>query len=1101
VTTRRDITVVVVVDIVGSTELREHIGEPRFEAIYREFETAGRRILANHAGELVKGQGDGFIAAFGSVSEALAAGIGILQAATSSNRRRVDDEWLRLRVGISAGETEWYDGDLTGIVPVEATRLEQAAQPDTILCSELVRALAAKSSEHLFGEERDLQLKGLRARTKAWEVRWRTVTASQQLGLPEALATTSSRLKFVGRGNELVRLMASWDTARSGHGHVVTIAGEPGVGKTRLCSEFSQRVLDDRGIVLYGRCDRVVAFPYQPFVEALQRYVRHAPNLELLPADGATELARLVPELHQRLPGLGAPAVADSDTQRYRLFEAIADWLMFVAREEPVLLILDDVTWATAPTLAMLHQIAPRIAEGAVLCVATYRPQEASDDLRDVLTAAHRRRPVETVALRGLDQEDVLAALRGLLGESALHPTVAALGAQIWRESGGNPLFVGELFAKLLESGSIRRGEHGWTASVGPDAITIPAAVGDVVLARKRALSAPTQQLLDAASVAGLVFDPAIVQEVVDLSPGVLADALDEAEQAGLVRCPGDEEYEFSHALVRDVLYDEQSRYRRALVHEAMARAIEGAHASDLGDHADDLALHYSFSPTPDGAARAVRYGAVAAERASDRFAHGEAVLHYQRAIRSLPRARLAERDQVHCRLIVDLGIAQHRAGDPSALHTLLEGSRLAAAAGDGALCARALLAGSRGIFSSTGSVEQERVDGLRSALSLVGDKDSRVRAMLLANLSVELSFAGDHEEPDRLSDEATAMARRLGGPSALVPVLALRMVTLWRANRMRERLILASELEQLCTRYGRPQATLLAATMGCQAAMEAGEFETADRRLATIDEISAALHQPLSLGYARLRQSMRAAIDGRLDDSERLADEAYQCAKASGQPDAYAFWVGQVFNIRFHQGRLDEIADELAATADAYPGIVAFRAAIAMVATELERFDEARSGLDAIFGASGTGVPDDLNWLTTIAFATQAAARLGDQPLCAVLVQELLPYRDQFVDNASTFFGSVERYLGLALSCLNRHDEAGVSFERAVAIHARLGAPILLARTRLEWGEAMVRANGGPTGDAMAKAQMDEALAVADRLDLRAISRRARSALASVGA
>ena len=889
--------------------------------------------------------------------------------------------------------------------------------------------------------------------------------------------------------------------ARSGNGQVVTIAGEPGVGKTRLCSELSQRVLDDGGIVLYGRCDRVVAFPYQPFVEALQRYVRHAPNLELLPTDHATELARLVPELRDRLPGLGAPAVADSDTQRYRLFEAIADWLMFVAHEEPVLLILDDVTWATAPTLAMLHQISPRIAEGAVLCVATYRPQEASDGLRDVLTAAHRRMPVESVALGGLPEEDVLAALRALLGESTLDPTVAALGAEVWRESGGNPLFVGELFAKLLESGSIQRGEHGWTAIVGPDAITIPAAVGDVVLARKRALSDTTQQLLDAASVAGFAFDQEIVREVVDLSRGVLADALDEAERAGLVRCPGDEEYEFSHALVRDVLYDEQSRYRRALVHEAIARAIEAAHASCLGDHADDLALHYSYSPSSDGAARGVWYGAVAAERASERFAHGEAVLHYQRAIRSLPRAHLADRDTVYCRLIVDLGIAQHRAGDPAALHTLLEGSKLAAAARDGPLCAKALLAGSRGIFSSTGSVEQERVDGLRSALALVGDTDSRVRAMLLANLSVELSFAGDHEEPDRLSDEATAMARRLGGPSALVPVLALRMVTLWRANRMRERLLLASELEQLCATYGRPQATLLAATMGCQAAMEAGEFETADRRLATIDEIAAALHQPLSLGYARLRQSIRAAIDGRLDDSERLADEAYQYAKASGQPDAHAFWVGQVFNIRFHQGRLDEITDELTATADAYPGIVAFRAAIAMVATELDRFDEARGALDAVFGAGGTGVPDDLNWLTTIAFATQAAARLGDQSLCAVLLQELLPYRDQFVDNASTFFGSVERYLGLALSCLNRHDEARVAFERAVAIHARLGAPILLARTRLEWGEAMIRANGGPTAGAMAKAQMDEALAVADRLDLRAISRRARSALASVGA
>ena len=171
--------------------------------------------------------------------------------------------------------------------------------------------------------------------------------------------------------------------------------------------------------------------------------------------------------------------------------------------------------------------------------------------------------------------------------------------------------------------------------------------------------------------------------------------------------------YEFSHALVRDVLYDEQSRYRRALVHESIARAIEAAHDHDLDDHAGDLALHYSHSPTPDGAARGVWYGAVAAQQASDRFADGEAVLHYQRALQSLPRARLADRDMVHCRLIVDLGIAQHRAGDPSARQTLLEGSRLAAAEGDGNLCAKALLAGSRGMFSSTGAVEQERVDGL----------------------------------------------------------------------------------------------------------------------------------------------------------------------------------------------------------------------------------------------------------------------------------------------------------------------------------------------------------------------------------------------------
>ena len=252
------------------------------------------------------------------------------------------------------------------------------------------------------------------------------------------------------------------------------------------------------------------------------------------------------------------------------------------------------------------------------------------------------------------------------------------------------------------------------------------------------------------------------------------------------------------------------------------------------------------------------------------------------------------------------------------------------------------MLASSRGIFSSTGRVDQDRVDALRSALTLIGDADSRVRAMLLANLSVELEFSGDHDEQDRLSDEAAAMARRLGDSASLVPVLALRMVTLWRADRLDDRLTLAVELEQLCATYGRPQATLLVAYAGNQAAMEAGDFATADRRLATIDEIAAALRQPLALGYARLRQSMRAAVDGHLDESERLAKEAYEYARASGQPDASAFWVGHRFSIRFHQGRLDEIADELATAAQEYPGIVAFQTAIAIAAADHDQFDRA---------------------------------------------------------------------------------------------------------------------------------------------------------------
>jgi hypothetical protein len=321
--------------------------------------------------------------------------------------------------------------------------------------------------------------------------------------------------------------------------------------------------------------------------------------------------------------------------------------------------------------------------------------------------------------------------------------------------------------------------------------------------------------------------------------------------------------------------------------------------------------------------------------------------------------------------------------------------------------------------------------------------------------------------------------------------------VTLWRADRVREREFLADELEVLCDAYGQPQATLMAMTMGCQAAMEAGDFASASRRLETIDRIAAALRQPLALGYARVRQSMWAALHGRLSESERLADEAFEQTHMSQQPDAAAFRMGQIFNIRFHQGRLVEILDELSSVALVYPGIVAFRAAEAMAAAELGRTDRARAALDSVFGPGGTGVADDLNWLVSMALGAHAAARVGDVERCRALAGALDPYRDQFVDNASTCWGSVEHFRAMALSGAGEGVAARASFERAADAHARLDAPLLLAETRLEWAELLLRSeNAGDRADAARL--LRQALEVADRFDLRSVADRARSGAAA---
>jgi class 3 adenylate cyclase/tetratricopeptide (TPR) repeat protein len=1085
---------VLVVDVVASTELRQRIGETRFAELRSAWSSTGRRLVHRHDGWLVTDGGDGFMAAFGTATAAVDAAVALLRVTAGANQRRPPDERADLRLGLSAGEVTWAGDDMSGLAAVEATRLQSAAAPNCILCTDLVRQLAHHRSEHRFTQPRQLNLKGLDEAVATWTVDWQPASTGQRLGLPEVFEA-QPRLSFVGRHHELGRLQKVWDEARTGRGRLVAVSGEPGVGKTRLCAEMARRCRADGAIMLYGRCDEIVSYPYQPFVEALRHYVERGSQLELMDEEHVAELARLDPRIRSELGDLPWPAPADSDTQRYRLLEAVVAWLEFLSREDPVLLVLDDVTWATSPTLGMLHHLAGRLAGRRILTMITYRSQEASVELHDILAGAHRRLPVDTIALRGLSEQEVVSALQELLGGQTLDDGLSRVGSQVWRSSDGNPFFVGELFASLLERGSIEKGEQGWTAAADHPELGIPPAVGDVVLQRLRTLTPGAQSLLRTASMIGLSFPPVVARQAAGLDPYEAADALDEAESSGLIRSVDADAYEFSHALVRHVIDAQQGRQRGGEMHEAIARAIEERYADDVDEHAGVLSLHYSAAATSEGAARAVWYSAVAAQRASERFAHSEAVQYYRRALESLDR--IPDQPATRARLVVSLGVAERRAGDPRSPATLLEGTRLAASLGDGPLCARAALAGSRGIFSSTGALDAARVESLRLALGLLDQADSAMRARLLANLSVELSFTGDHDEQDRLSDQATAMARRLGDPAALVPVLALRMVTLWRADRVHERLALGDELEHLCEGYGQPQATLMVATVGCQAAMEAGDFTAATRRLDTIDGIAAALRQPLALGYARLRQSVWAGIHGRLDDAERLADEAFEYTHMSLQPDAAAFHMGQRLSIRFHQGRLAEIIDELEATAAGYPGIVAFRTAGAMAAAELGRTDQARAGLTDIFGPGGTGLPDDLNWLVSMAFSAQASARLDDAASCASLAAQLAPYGRLFVDNASTFWGSVELYRAMALACAGDRTGAIDAFSAAAAAHARLDAPLLLAETRLEWAEALIRF-GRPEDLGTAARLLGPALEVADRFGLRALGLRARDALSA---
>jgi hypothetical protein len=241
---------VVVTDLVASTESRIRLGDQVVDQLRRGHDDALRAVTGRRGGQVVKGLGDGLLVTFSGTSEAVTAAVAMQQAIDRLNRRAAES--LAMRVGISAGEVTWEDGDCFGVPVIEASRLCAAAEGDQILCSDLVRALGRGPGGPSLTAVGDLRLKGLPEPVTVWEVDWSPAGS----GLPvPALLRTQGRFAFVGREHERSRLAAAWAAAMAGERQAVLLGGEPGVGKTRLAAETARSAVDAGGVVLAGRCD------------------------------------------------------------------------------------------------------------------------------------------------------------------------------------------------------------------------------------------------------------------------------------------------------------------------------------------------------------------------------------------------------------------------------------------------------------------------------------------------------------------------------------------------------------------------------------------------------------------------------------------------------------------------------------------------------------------------------------------------------------------------------------------------------------------------------------------------------------------------------
>jgi DNA-binding SARP family transcriptional activator len=908
---------------------------------------------------------------------------------------------------------------------------------------------------------------------------------------PVPLASAVDRHAFVGRAAALARLRQLWRaSAEEGARRLVLLGGDAGIGKTRLAAEFARGASDEGAIVLYGRFEEDALAPYQPVVEMLRGWSGGA-SLEPLRArlgPRGAELGLLLPELGPPVPEPAAPAALrhETDPARIRLFDAVAALLGVIGEGAPLVVVLDDLQWADRPTLQLVRHLVRGPAPERVLYVGTYREPELSEDhpLRELIRLLRREGALEDAELEGLGTCEVAALVDALCGVRASPGFLQALTG----ETEGNPFFIEEVVRHLEETVGAPH-EAVALADAG-----VPAGVREVTSRRLRRLGGRARQAVTVAASIGREFDFDVLERVAAVRGDDLVAALEEAIDARVIREVEGQvgRYQFSHALIRATLYDGISALRRARLHGRVGEAIATLRGPDLDAHLPALAHHFAEAAPVEEPARAVRFALAAARRADRQLAWEEAAVQYRRAL--CARALAGQKDEHgRCELLLALAASEERAGLATARATAEAAAEAARALGDPGLLARAALA-LAGPWSMLGRAEEDEVRVLEEALDALGDADDGLRARLLARLALELYYVSPPERRLAVSEEAVALARRLGDPATLAVCLDARHYALWRPETVEQRLAVAAELRAIAEATGDPELELEGAACTIIDLLELGDVRGADAQLASARRLAARLHRPLYEWWTTIVRTTRAQLDGRFDEAEALAQEALAVGQHGQTENAEHYFAIALFNIRREQGRLAEVEPAVEAFIERYPAIPAWRCAQALLHVELGRPEAAGEAFAGVAGPGFDALPRDANWLIAVTLLAEVCGARGDAGHACRLYTMLEPYagRNVVVGRAAGCNGSASRLLGILAATLERWDVAERHFAAALDMHAAMGARPWTARTEVAWAE-MLLARAAPGDAERARERLEGAIELADELGMVSVAARAR--------
>lgn len=875
---------------------------------------------------------------------------------------------------------------------------------------------------------------------------------------------------FVGRASELRQLQAAFNAAAGGSGALISVLGEPGIGKTAICVQLAAYAAEQGALTMIGHAyeSGSLSRPYLPFIQALRPYVLSV-EPERLAAElgaGAPDVACILPEVRQRV-NVPEYQTGDPDSDRWRLLQALADFVRSMSHSQPLLMVLEDLHDADSATLDLLVHMSRTVHDSRLLLVATYRDVDV--DRAHPLSAAsaelRRASSFVRMPLRGLGLQDVQRMLASLSGQDCS----ADLAKLVHRQTEGNPLFIVELFRYLAEQAAWDTRDPDTLQHIGGDSldVRIPEGLRDVIGKRLSRLSEGTNQVLAVASVLGIEFQLEALLRVAQQPEEDVIAALEEAARASLLEeraaSVGRVTYRFTHAFVRQTLYEEMSAPRRMRWHQEVARALEQLYHRHLDEHAAELAEHFLQNSSSDQLTRGVAYAEIAATRAMGVYAYGEAARFLQQALEA---QQLLDPDDwmKRCDLLLALGDALLPTDDARRVRESVapEAFGLAESHTDSQRAARAATQALEACMRTwTGANSSDWADWVARAdrHAAMGTVE-RVHADLYEGYWCMLS---ERPPADAFVHfrHALERARQLGDDAAFGAAAGEGLTYLQSIPDMELIEDIARELTGRSLSRVRTGHLAHGLLMAGRVLLSAGDRDGAERAWQQLARLADDRHDPMATMWATAARGLHAILEGQFAEAlqhMRAVENAYRVMQAGvgGVPrlTESAIGIGVVssdaLRVRLYLGQVTEgVLPELRGAGPfRQAGMIAART---LTLAALGRCAEAaaiRLRLGDIIG----------EWrqrgLQILIMVLEASVLCGDRDMAEALVNRLAPLAGRVHGNYPIV--SYGRVLGEAAAMLGQWDRAREFFSQAMSICENIRFRPELALIQLDLAELL---------------------------------------------